>query len=157
VDADPPILRWEAGDRTKFADRLTPEEMVERRGRGRRENRSAPLAWSTGGVRWFALATSGEPGADGVLDEVAIASDAPRLFLRARRLALSEGSRSVPPAAESLLLIEAQDSASRIEQMTLRTRKTPRGVVIEIEAVDLVGNRAGLELATGTQGTGESP
>jgi hypothetical protein len=82
---------------------------------------------------------------------VEIASDAPRVFLRARRLALSEGGRSVPPVEESLLLIEAQDTGSRIEKMTLRTRATPRGTVIEVEAVDLVGNLARLELLTGQE------
>lgn len=144
VDDAPPVLRWEAGDAARFEESLTPEEAVvlsRRRSRREREEsrRPMPLAWSSGGVRWFPLAIRGEDG-EQVLAEVRIASDTPRVFFRTQGLGLVADGTPVPLGEGRLLSVSAEDAGSRVEHMILRTRSTPAGLVLEVEAVDLVGN-----------------
>jgi len=148
VDDTPPSLRWEAGDRKSFAGRLTPPEMVLRSrksDRRRDEGRNTPLTWSTGGVRWFPLAVSGKEEAAGLLGTVEIASDSPELFLRTRGLKLAANGTDVPLGEDDLLWISAEDTGSRVQSLTLTTRVTPAGTILEAVAVDLVGNSSRVE------------
>jgi hypothetical protein len=142
VDGAPPEVVWEAGDRTVFADRLTPPEMVRREGRARREKRrrdiaeaaeKAPLAWSSGGIDWTPLTPLDAP--------LKIESDHPQLFLRSAGLKLVADGREASFTDGRLVWLTARDGESRVERMTLTPRQAPDGgMVLEVEVVDLVGN-----------------
>ena len=44
-----------------------------------------------------------------------------------------------------VLQLRAEDAASRVERMVLRTRTTAAGPVLEVEAIDGVGNSGKIE------------
>jgi hypothetical protein len=133
VDAEPPAFEVEAGTLEAVTDRMVEPRRESRR--VKRERKSArpatsDLLWSSGWEdRWEPL---GEP-------PVEIRSDRPQLFFRAPEGMSFEGQdRSVGAA----LFVTAGDGGSSLDLVRFRTRTTDGVTVLEIEAVDLVGNVA---------------
>ena len=90
---------------------------------------TSDLLWSSGWEdRWEPLG-----------EAIEIRSDRPQLFFRAPDGKSFEGEdRSVGAA----LFVTAGDGGSSLDLVRFRTRKDEEGMVLEIEAVDLVGNVA---------------
>lgn len=133
VDAEPPAFEVEAGTLEAVTNRMVEPRRESRR--VKRERKSArpvtsDLLWSSGWEdRWEPL---GEP-------PVEIRSDRPQLFFRAPEgKSFEEEDRSVGAA----LFVTAGDGESSLDLVRFRTRKDEEGMVLEIEAVDLVGNVA---------------
>jgi hypothetical protein len=139
LDDAPPSLRSETGSLDHFEDRM-PEPRRESRLRRRERNtgRKGParenLLWSSGWDRWEALA-----------GEVEIQGDHVQLFFRAPEGQSFEG--------KEVLWIAAEDAAARLDRIRFRTRRTQDGEVLEVEAVDLVGNVARKEWKLGARRT----
>jgi len=94
-------------------------------------------------LRWDERWSSSPAGT--VHQAVEVASDLPTIFLRLEgtRL-LSEGKPL--PSTGGLVRLDAADGGSRVEKLTVRTRSTADGPVLEVEAVDGVGNVGRQEL-----------
>ena len=132
VDAEPPAFEVEAGTLEAVTDRMVEPRRESRR--VKRERKSAKpaasdLLWSSGWEnRWEPLA-----------EAVEIRSDRPQLFFRAPEGMSFEGQDRSGGAA---LFVTAGDSGSSLDLVRFRTREEDGGMVLEIEAVDLVGNVA---------------
>lgn len=126
VDDEPPSIKAETGSLASFADRM-PEPRRESRTRRREKKQKDPgpdaLLWSSGWDRWETLA-----------GEVEIPSDSLQLFFRAPAGWRFEGGEA--------LYLYAEDAGARLDRVRFRSRSTPEGMVLEVEAVDLVGNVA---------------
>jgi hypothetical protein len=138
VDAEPPALAWKA-------EGPPPEQLRSRRGRRLRrgEPGDAPgLVWAPsepwGRLRWFGDTT--------VPQTVEIASDIPTAFLYLDGVRLVVDGKPLPVSADGLVRLDATDGGSRVEKLTLRTRTSGDGPVLEVEAVDGVGNVGRQEL-----------
>ena len=73
-------------------------------------------------------------------------SDLPEAFLRVEGVRFA--AKDAPPVRDGQVLqLRAEDGGTRVERMVLRTRTTEAGPVLEVEAVDGVGNVAKKEWA----------
>ena len=139
LDDAPPSLRSEVGGVESFEERM-PEPKRESRLRRRERNtgRKGPakdaLLWSSGWDRWEALA-----------GEVEIQGDRVQLFFRAPEGRSFDGGE--------VLWILAEDAAARLDRIRFRARRTQDGEVLEVEAVDLVGNVVRQEWPLGARRT----
>lgn len=126
LDDAPPSLQSEVGSVKSFEDRMPEPRRESRlrrreRGTGRREARKEDLLWSSGWDRWEALA-----------GEVEIEGDRVQIFFRAPEGQGFEG--------QEMLWIVTEDAGARLDRIRFRTRRSQDGEVLEVEAVDLVGN-----------------
>lgn len=130
VDAEPPAFTVEAGTLEAVTDRMVEPRRESRRVvRERKKAKPAPsdLLWSSGWEnRWEPLG-----------ETVEIRSDSPQLFFRAPEGKRFEGEDRAGGAA---LFVTTGDSGSGLELVRFRVREEDGGRVLEIEAVDLVGN-----------------
>lgn len=141
VDAEPPAVTWEVADEAR-GERGKGRFGMPRRARGE-DLRSAGLSWPLsapeGFLRWNPAWASAPEGT--VHESVEVRSDLPEAFLRLEGVRLQNSDDTVPPPREGQVLrLRAEDGASRVERMVLRTRTTADGPVLEVEAVDGVGN-----------------
>jgi hypothetical protein len=151
VDAEGPAIEWRAGDRQELDDRLaTDTEKERRRLRGRRgEGRPARDAWTSDAgvyllpVPW-APKRKGEPAADTF--PVEIASDHPQAFLAAPSSAYLHDGSLETSLGDDVLWVSATDAGAGVDRLVLRTRTDRDRMVLEIEAVDLVGNESRKEI-----------
>jgi hypothetical protein len=124
VDSEPPSIRSETGSLASFEERM-PEPRRESRTRRREKKQKDPdpgaLLWSSGWDRWETLA-----------GEVEIPSDSLQLFFRAPAGRSFDGGE--------VLYLHAEDAGARLDRVRFRSRSAPEGIVLEVEAVDLVGN-----------------
>ena len=150
VDAEPPAIRWEVGDRSTLADRLAPDSEGERRRvRGRRSGGKAPLeAWrSRDGIWQVPVPWAVEPGREKTLQPVEIVSDHPQAFFAARDTSLAADGKQGTLGENRILWVAAEDAGSGVDRLIVRTRADGDHVVMEIEARDLVGNVSRKEIA----------
>jgi hypothetical protein len=149
VDAAPPAVRWEVRDPGIFEARGEPSAAARDRGR-RRDRRdkaaAADLAWSADGRRWLPLPWHGEPGEDGAIGSFEVVSDRPQVFLKSTGPEIEADGKALAPGGDRVLWIEAQDEGVGVARLAVRTRPAADGdgAVLEVEAVDLVGNAARL-------------
>ena len=81
-----------------------------------------------------------------VHETVEVRSDLPEAFLRLDGVRLLSADGTVqPPRENQVLRLRAEDGDSRVERMVLRTRTTAEGPVLEVEAIDGVGNSGKVE------------
>jgi hypothetical protein len=124
LDDAPPSLQSETGSAESFEE-LMPEPRRENKLRRReRTGRNGPareVLWSSGWDRWETLA-----------GEVEIEGDRVQLFFRAPQGRSFEG--------QEMLRILAEDAGARLDRIRFRTRRSQNGEVLEVEALDLVGN-----------------
>lgn len=144
VDAEPPALSWKP-------EGPPPEQLRSRRGRRLRRGRpgDAPgLLWAPsepwGRLRWDERWTSAPAGT--VQGTVEIASDLPTVFLRLEGVRLISEGKPLSTSDDGLVRLDATDGGSRVETLRVRTRTTAAGPVLEVEAVDGVGNAGRQEL-----------
>ncbi|HSU81371.1 MAG TPA: LysM peptidoglycan-binding domain-containing protein [Thermoanaerobaculia bacterium] len=150
VDAEPPAIRWEVGDRSTLEDRLAPDtEQDRRRLRGRRSGGHAPLeAWrSRAGVWQVPVPWDMEPGREKTLRPVEIVSDHPQAFFAAPDTALAADGQQGTLGENRILWVAAEDAGSGVDRLTVRTRVDGDRVVMEVEARDLVGNVSRKEIS----------
>jgi hypothetical protein len=135
VDALPPVFETDAGTLEDVSERMVePRRESKRTVRARKKApvRKGDLLWSSGWEdRWESLA---EP--------VEIRSDRPQLFFRAPEGKAFQGGEE-QPAGEALFVTAGDgDGGAGLEILRFRTREVPEGKVLEVEAVDLLGNVA---------------
>jgi hypothetical protein len=147
VDAKPPAIHWQVGDRQTFSDRLAPDSEPQRRHRRgtRGEGRPAEGSWESNAGIWQ-VPVPWLPGrGNRAASQVVIASTLPQAFLDApATVAAVDGSSD--SLGDHLLWIAADDDGAGIDRMTLRLRAEGDHSVLEVEAVDLVGNSSRKEI-----------
>ncbi|MEA2560692.1 MAG: hypothetical protein QOH06_2196 [Acidobacteriota bacterium] len=146
VDAEPPAVSWEVADEAR-GERGNGRWGMPRRARGE-DLRAAGLSWALsapeGTLRWNPAWMSAPDGT--VHESVEVRSDLPEVFLRLEGVRLQNTDNSVPPPRQGQVLqLRAEDGGSRVERMVLRTRTTADGPVLEVEAIDGVGNSGKVE------------
>jgi len=104
---------------------------------------SWPLSAAEGVLRWNPAWSAAPAGT--VHETVEVRSDLPEAFLRLDGLRLVPDATMPPVRDGQVLQLRAEDSASRVERMVLRTRTTENGPVLEVEAIDGVGNSGKVE------------
>ena len=146
VDAAPPAVTWDVAEAAR-GERGKGRFGLPRRPRA--EDLRAPgLSWPRsapeGILRWNPAWVTAPAGT--VHETVEIRSDLPEVFLRldGLRLLAADGT-APPPRGGQVLRLRAEDAASRVERMVLRIRTTEQGPVLEVEAVDGVGNSGKVE------------
>jgi hypothetical protein len=144
VDSEPPAVRSSLVERSILESEGEPKAV--RRSRRRGEPGGTSLFWSSDGRRWLPLWRPGQKAAPDKKDETAeneIASDRPRLFLRARGVKLSIDGQTVAPGEDQLLAITVEDAGAGVERLRFHVTGGGGGKApaLELEAVDLVGNR----------------
>lgn len=144
VDAEPPALSWKA-------EGPPPEQLRSRRGLRLRRGKPGDepgLLWAPsdpwGLLRWDERWSSSPAGT--VHQTVEVASDLPTIFLRLEGTRLLSEGKPLPASADGLVRLDAADGGSRVERLIVRTRTTADGPVLEVEAVDGVGNVGRQEL-----------
>lgn len=170
VDAAAPTVRWEAADTELFEsygeplakrrsegdrwDRRREREREQERERQRERERGRraedTLAWSADGRGWIAV---GEPLPGQTAEqagELRIESSRPQIFLRGPgTLATADGP--VDLAEGKVLRVFAEDADSGVARLSIKLRRAAAGAagkdVLDVEAVDLVGNPQRLEWA----------
>lgn len=143
VDAEPPVLQWEAGDRETHQGRLARDSEKDRRRLKGRRSGGVPArdAWaSEAGVWRIPLPwVLEEKGARIAEFPVTIASDHPQAFLAAPDSEISADGKVVAGSG-GILWIAAEDAGAGVDRLVLKTRTEGGRVVLEVEAADLVGN-----------------
>jgi hypothetical protein len=146
VDAEPPAIGWEVADAAR-GERGKGRFGMPRRPRSedlRAEGLSWPLSAAEGLLRWNPAWAAAPAGT--VHETVEVKSDLPEAFLRLDGVRLLSGGGTMPPPREGQVLrLRAEDPGSRVERMVLRTRTTAEGPVLEVEAIDGVGNSGKME------------
>lgn len=146
VDAQPPRILWEVKDADEVVrERRSFQSLGGRKPRSRGDERG--LSWIPGQpearLRWhdgWEFAPAGT-----VNEAVEIRTDLPQIHLVTDGLGLRGVDGALPLGAGRLLRVAAEDGGSRIVKLTLRTRTTEAGPVLEAEAEDGVGNTSVLE------------
>lgn len=150
VDAEPPVLRWEMGNRESHRGRLAPDrESDRRRLKGRRSGgKPAPDAWSSDAGVWRIPLPwiKTEPGTRMAELLVSIASDHPQAFLATPDTEIFADGKVVS-RKDGILWIAAEDAEAGVDRLVLKTRSEGDRVVLEVEASDLVGNVSRKEIA----------
>jgi hypothetical protein len=175
VDAAAPTVRWEAADtelfesygeplakrrsegdrwdrrREREREREREQERQRERERGRRAEDT--LAWSADGRGWIAV---GEPLPGQTAEqagELRIESSRPQIFLRGPGTLATAGG-PVDLAEGKVLRVFAEDADSGVARLSIKLRRAAAGAaggvgkdVLDVEAVDLVGNPQRLEWA----------
>jgi hypothetical protein len=148
TDTAAPTIRWELGDPKSLADRLAPDsERDRRRLRGRRSGGvPARDAWqSYAGVWQLPLPWVKEKEGVRTQFPVEIRSDRPQAFLAAPDTRVSaDGKDGV--LDDHVLWIAADDAGAGVDRLVLKSRTEKDRVVLEVEAVDMVGNRSTKEI-----------
>ncbi|MEA2605078.1 MAG: hypothetical protein QOF89_6070 [Acidobacteriota bacterium] len=148
TDAAPPGIRWEVGDPKSLADRLAPDtERNRRRLRGRRSGGvPARDAWrSYAGVWQLPLPWVKDRGDVYTQLPVEIRSDRPQAFLAAPDTRVSADGKD-DLLDDRILWIAAEDAGAGVDRLMLKSRIEGGRVVLEVEAVDMVGNRSTKEI-----------
>ena len=151
VDTEPPAIRWQVGDPRTFADRLADDTEPKRRHiRGTAvKGRPAADSWeSVAGIWQAPLPWVRSRDRDFLARArylVEIASDHPQAFLAAPGTALSADGTEADLGGR-LLWLAAEDGGSGVDRLTFRTRPDGDRVILEVEATDMVGNRARKEI-----------
>jgi LysM repeat protein len=156
VDAAPPEIRWEVGDREELADRLAQDsERDRRRLKGRRGHGGKPAedSWlSDAGVFWLPLPWVPKDKRAAQLP-IEIVSHRPQAFFAAPgTLSTVDGKES--RIDERVLWIAAEDAGAGVDRVIFRTRPEGDRVILEVEARDLVGNVSRKEIDLRNGGTG---
>jgi hypothetical protein len=140
VDAEAPAVRTAIVERGVFAQDGEPKA-------GRRSSRRASRApggtglyWSSDGRRWLPLWRPGKAPAQANPGGDEIASSQPRLFLKTQGVKLSIDGQTVAPGDGQLLAVTAEDAGAGVERLRFHTSGPAGAPVLELEAVDLVGN-----------------
>lgn len=146
VDAEPPAVSWEVEDEAR-GERGKGRWGMPRRARGE-DLRAAGLSWPLsapeGILRWNPAWAAAPDGT--VHESVEVRSDMPEVFLRLDGVRLLNADDTVPPPREGQVLqLRAVDGGSRVERMVVRTRTTADGPILEVEAMDGVGNSGKVE------------
>jgi hypothetical protein len=139
TDTEPPLIRWQVGDQKSLSDRLAPDsESSRRRLRGRRGGgHPATDAWQTlAGVWQLPVPWVKEKRGVYAQFPVEIKSDHPQAFLAAPDTTLSADGKND----------RLDDAGAGVERLILRSRTETDRVVLEVEAVDLVGNSSKKEI-----------
>ena len=148
TDTTPPAIRWELGDAKSLADRLAPDSERERhRLRGRRSGGvPAHDAWrSYAGVWQLPLPWVKDKSGVSTQFPVEIDSDRPQAFLTAPDTRVSaDGKDGV--LDDHVLWIAADDAGAGVDRLVLKSRTEKDRVVLEVEAVDMVGNKSTKEI-----------
>jgi hypothetical protein len=142
VDAEAPVVHSEIVERSILGQEGEPKAV---RRSGRRDGKAgeAALSWSSDGRRWLPLWPPGPLASKAPAatpEPYEIASDRPRLFLRARGLKLSIDGKAVAPAEDQLLAVTAEDAGVGVERLRFQVKTEGNAPVFAIEALDLVGN-----------------
>lgn len=144
VDAEPPALAWKP-------EGPPPEQLRSRRGLRLRRGQTGDepgLFWApsdpTARLRWDGKWPSSPAGT--VHQTVEVKSDLPTVFIHLEGVRLLLDGKPLPTGKDGVVRIDATDSGSRVIRLTLRTRTGADGPVLEVEAVDGVGNAGRQEL-----------
>ncbi|HEX6899551.1 MAG TPA: LysM peptidoglycan-binding domain-containing protein [Thermoanaerobaculia bacterium] len=144
VDAEPPVLKLEVGDREYHRERLAPDsESDRRRLKGRRNTKHLREDWSSNaGVLRVAFPwLKKEKDAQAVERSVTVTSTHPQAFVAVPDTEVSVDGKAVAPnGAGGILWIAVEDAGAGVDQVVLNARTEGERVVLEVEAKDLVGN-----------------
>lgn len=146
VDAQPPRVLWEVKDEDDLIrEKRSFQSLSPRRPRKRDEERG--LSWTPSQaearLRWHDGWNFAPAGT--VHETVEIRSDLPQIHLTVDGVGLRGDGGALPLGAGRLLRVAAEDTGSSVVRLTLRTRTTEAGPVLEAEAEDGVGNTSTLE------------
>jgi LysM repeat protein len=148
TDTEPPVIRWQVGDQKSLSDRLAPDsESDRRRLRGRRgRGRPATDAWQTlAGVWQLPVPWVKEKRGVYAQFPVEIKSDHPQAFLAAPDTTVSADGKDA--RLNGLILwVAADDTGAGVDRLVLRSRTETDRVVLQVEAVDMVGNSSKKEI-----------
>lgn len=148
TDTAPPAIRWQVGDQKSLSDRLAPDTEKERRRlRGRRgSGQPATDAWQTLAGVWQ-LPVPWVKERRGVYAQfpVEIRSDHPQAFLAAPDTTVSADGRDAL-LDQRVLWVAAEDAGAGVDRLVLKSRTEADRVVLEVEAVDMVGNSTRQEI-----------
>lgn len=146
VDAEPPAVSWDVAEAAR-GERGKGRFGMPRRAKAedlRAPGLSWPLSAAEGVLRWNPAWATAPAGT--VHETLEVRSDLPEAFLRLDGMRLLIPDGTVPPPRDGQVLrLRAEDADSRVERMYLRTRTTADGPVLEVEAVDGVGNSRKVE------------
>lgn len=142
VDTEPPALRWERQDLASFEKRRKNRDGSWWSSRPGGGPRGLSLAWTTE-HQWLPLKWEGE-ARGGVYGIAEIRADLPHLYLHAGGVQLRTGANEPSIRRDQILHLSAEDTGSSVERLTVRARAAREGeepgAVLEVEAVDAVGN-----------------
>jgi hypothetical protein len=148
TDTEPPVIRWQVGDQKSLSDRLAPDTENDRRSlRGRRgRGRPATDAWQTwAGVWQVPVPWVKEKRGVYAQFPVEIKSDHPQAFLAAPDTTFSADGKN-DRLGERILWVAADDAGAGVDRLVFRSRTESDRVVLEVEAVDMVGNSSKKEI-----------
>ncbi|HEY0553163.1 MAG TPA: LysM peptidoglycan-binding domain-containing protein [Thermoanaerobaculia bacterium] len=143
VDAAPPAIRWEVGDRATFSDRLAPDsERDRRRLPDRHDGKSARYAWpSRAGVWQLPVPWDHDRDEPKIAQlPVTVTSDHPQAFFVAPSTTLEADGKETRLGEKRILWVAAEDAGAGVDRLIFHTRTEQDRVVLEVEAWDLVGN-----------------
>jgi hypothetical protein len=148
TDTMPPGIRWQVSDPRSLADRLAPDSERDRRRLSGRRSGGVPArdAWqSYAGVWQLPLPWVKDRGGVRTQFPVEIQSDRPQAFLAAPDTrAVADGKDDL--LDDRILWIAAEDAGAGVDRLVLKSRTEGDRVVLEVEAVDMVGNRSTKEI-----------
>jgi hypothetical protein len=148
TDTAPPAIRWQVGDPKSLADRLAPDSERDRRRLSNRRSGGVPArdAWrSYAGVWQLPLPWVKDQGSERTQLPVEIKSDRPQAFLAASDTKVSADGKDAL-LDDNILWIAADDAGAGVDRLVLKSRTEGNRVVLEVEAVDMVGNRSTKEI-----------
>jgi hypothetical protein len=150
ADTEPPVIRWQVGDQKALSDRLAPDSEGDRRrlrGRRGRGGRPATDAWQTRAGVWQLPVPWVQEKRGGVYAQfpVEIKSDRPQAFLAAPDTTVSADGKDYR-LDDQILWVAADDAGAGVDRLVLRSRTETDRVVLEVEAVDMVGNSTRKEI-----------
>lgn len=131
VPVEPLAFTVDAEAPTLTSDVVGDEALADRSLKRRKDAKRHSVTWS-GGAQWFPLPSEGQT--------VRIHSDMAQVFFFAPGATVDLDGRDVGLEKDRMLRIRAEDAESRVEYLTFRTRRENRGIVLEVETADLVGN-----------------
>ena len=148
TDTAPPSIRWQVGDQKSLSDRLAADtEKDRRRLRGRRgSGKPATDAWQTlAGVWQLPVPWVKEKRGVYAQFPVEIRSDHPQAFLAAPDTTVTADGKDAV-LDQHVLWVAADDAGAGVDRLVLRSRTEADRVVLEVEAVDMVGNSTKKEI-----------
>ena len=148
ADTEAPAIRWQVGNQKELSDRLAPDTEGERRRLRGRRGRGQPAkdAWQTlDGVWQLPVPWVKEKKGIYAQFPVTVRSDHPQAFLAAPDTTVTVDGKD-SRLDERILWVAAEDAGAGVERLVLRSRTEPDRVVLEVEAVDMVGNSSRKEI-----------
>ena len=146
VDAEAPAIRWEMAEEAR-GERGKGRFGMPRRAKSKELNAAGlswPLSNPEGVLRWNPVWSSAPAGT--VHEKVEVRSDLPEAFIRVEGVRLkADDSAPASSGSGQVLRLRAEDAGSRVERMVLRTVTTEEGPVLEVQAIDGVGNIGKME------------